>query len=936
MDTSSCDNEDHDVGGGRMNGRGYHPRGGGGHSVNVNLNNTSNEGGRRRDGRRGRRDRQERAERDRVGVDRGDRSGGSGWGAEGLGQSNHDVYDVMEPTEAPASMERPTYAYIAARGGQAQVSTNEDASRESHGLRGAQVTHSPPGSHGSYMQHTSHTVDVLPLGSSARQMQGFMGASEDVRRMLAACQQSVREQDAQGVARNLQNIASLRPEILQAFHQQDLEALTDLLKQVHMLLHQITDRLQPKELADLVRACGEFPTMHGRKELLEMMNTMAELAKTRVEKMTPADLTTLVYTFASIQHRDEKLMSKIAAEVVSKKKEFDHMQLSHTAWAYAKCGLWNKQLVEAIAAEYQLQIAHSVPGSLARIAWSMAQWVTLIKDLMNAIALEVEKKRAKFNTEALAMIAWSFTTLKVKNDNLMAVVSSEALNKVDMLKVKDLAHLAWAFARQKLPDHMLFNHVAKEVKHNTACMEPSEIANVAWAFAKTQVQDEELTKALFEQAIKDVHQLRPNDLSMLSWACAVEKSAVPRSLQTRLLNALGQQVSKSIHQYGPAQLAQVAHSMGALSLYHHGFCTALTKYILHRGTEALETLKAYGLINVAWSLARVHVRNELLFQGIEEFVAKAFDVKPILQSRTVWAFQVLGLPCPALVEAIGHQASMEPSNYSTKVLVKLNDSVYASASGRGQEIIEDLTYQRMQNWADYFKRIWPDATSLDQVSEDVYAQKIYELSDGLVDAGTTGTPKILKQLGIGLPSRGFVFECQRLQPGTDDFPERLRPDTDLVACRYELRLGQESYRNFFVHDQARFMETEADLRRSGPLPWIFKTADLQGTPGSGKRTPCFTALLAVCQTMVSLGAQLEDYKSCATLHGDVQMLSTTVPCLSTVGILRQFQLRFPNVILSFCEQVLLDGAHEGDRVEAGRREVTQVSGDRVTDAPSMM
>eukprot|EP00929_Paragymnodinium_shiwhaense_P032343 TRINITY_DN17941_c0_g1_i1.p1 TRINITY_DN17941_c0_g1~~TRINITY_DN17941_c0_g1_i1.p1 ORF type:complete len:930 (-),score=185.06 TRINITY_DN17941_c0_g1_i1:145-2547(-) len=800
---------------------------------------------------------------------------------------------------------------MAAQGG------NNDDSGHDHGGRVAHASQGTMSGHGGYMNHPHHPGDAgLAMAAQVRPAQGQpMIPPEDMRRLLVSCQQSIMGEDIQGVARNLNKIS--KTEVTQAFSQQELEAVKDMLKKTHMLLHQITERLQPKDLADLVKACGAFPTMHGRqyKEILEMMNTMAELAKTRVDKMTPTDLTTLVYTFASTQHRDEKLMSMIAAEVVSKKKEFDHMQLSHTAWAYAKCGLWNKQLVEAIAAEYELKIAQSVPGSLARVAWSMAQWGTLMKELMNAIALEVGKKRSKFNTEALAMIAWSFTSLKVRDDKLMAVISAEACNKIDMLKVQDLAHLAWAFARQKISDQKLFGHVATEVKRSSTRMQTSEIANVVWAFARMQTQDEALRKALFEQAIVSMSTFKPSDVSMLSWACTVEKAAVPRSLQTRLLTSLGTHVAQGIHEYTPPQLAQVAHSMGALSLYHHGFCSALTNHILCRGSESLEPLKAYSLVNVAWSLARVHMRNDLLLQGIENFVSKALDVKPILQCRTLWAFQVLHFPCPNLVNTISEQAAAAPAHYSAKVLVKLNDAVYTSASGRGQQIIEDMTQSRMQLLVEYFKRVWSDASSLEKTSDDVYAAKIVELSEGLVDAGATGTPTILKQLGIGMPSRDFVFECQRIQPGTGDIPENFRLDTDLAVCRYELRLGQESYRNFFLHDQARSAETEAELRRNGPLPWIFKTVDMHGAPGSGMRTPCFTALLAVLQTMVSMGAQLEDPASCSQLIGDVQMLSTTVPCLSTLGALRQFHVRFPGVALCFCEQVLSD---------------------RVTDAPAMV
>merc|ERR1719210_2953884 len=76
------------------------------------------------------------------------------------------------------------------------------------------------------------------------------------------------------------------------------------------------------------------------------------------------------------------------------------------------------------------------------------------------------------------------------------------------------------------------------------------------------------------------------------------------------------------------------------------------------------------------------------------------------------------------------------------------------------------------------------------------------------------------------------------------------------------------------------------------------------TPGHNGRTDItYLVLVELCARIFDLGVEPRSAESCASVTGSVQIFSTLLPYVSSVGAMQQFTVLFPNVVLEFTEQV---------------------------------
>merc|ERR1712039_196969 len=71
----------------------------------------------------------------------------------------------------------------------------------------------------------------------------------------------------------------------------------------------------------------------------------------------------------------------------------------------------------------------------------------------------------------------------------------------------------------------------------------------------------------------------------------------------------------------------------------------------------------------------------------------------------------------------------------------------------------------------------------------------------------------------------------------------------------------------------------------------------------GHSATCFTALLELCAIIIGFVDAKAGCRDFPNVGGTVQMFATVVPCISSVGAMRQFSVLFPGVTLEFAEQV---------------------------------
>jgi len=230
------------------------------------------------------------------------------------------------------------------------------------------------------------------------------------------------------------------------------------------------------------------------------------------------------------------------------------------------------------------------------------------------------------------------------------------------------------------------------------------------------------------------------------------------------------------------------------------------------------------------------------------------------------------------------------------------------------------------------KQAWPVGTP-PSINLEQYTSQLMVF--GLLDCGIVGTPVLLGQLGIDVPSRSFLQECrmqgrmkssglplpqqqQLLQQQQIDFQSRAEqlaePNRELTLGRLDITIMDKRLQDWVIIQAGAVTPAITDSSSEDAGNWLL-AIDLPGRRGP-QETTCMV-LSETCSQIFALGIDPASMMSCSTVQGSIELLSTVVPCLSTVGALWQFKARFPSVSLTFVEQVLQTGLigveHTGDR-----------------------
>jgi len=672
----------------------------------------------------------------------------------------------------------------------------------------------------------------------------------------------------------------------------------EMLSHLYKQLHAEDTSIWPGELADVAFALGKLQFHDNKVNVL--LNRIAEIAKYQVELFTPRDMAGIVSGFASLCHRNELLMSLVAAEVVNKISGFDQRQLSNTAWAFAKCGLWNEELVKSIVGECMAKIETFSAQSLSHISWAMAQWGARRDDLMDAIAVEFQLKMGDFMPAPLSMIAWSFASLQLKNLPLMSAISTTAASKVRQFRMQELAHLAWAFANLRIQDQQLFKILADEIQCNIPGTRPPELANIAWAFSKNSFSHEPLMLAIAGETIPKIHDLKPAELAMLAWAFAITGQH-----HKQLMMEIGGQAARRIDRFSMPQLSHVTWAFGALTVRHGDFLQTLAAHI-HAHVGKFQGQRLAGFV---WSFAAVRFRDEpLLRRLVPEIARNTADLKPVVLARCAWAYRILGVPSRELTAALVLEALKKIDEFTTKTLVKLVDAV-STCPGTKHAVLEKALGARMSQIAVFLKETWKTAELPAGASLQEYSAKLLDF--GLCDVGIIGTPLLLTQLGIELPSKRFLQRCRpkawmacKEEAATAGPPGSDRREATVAEVR--VTAMDRNLHDWVVRCVSIGSHTAADRGDDGQVPkspkeecQCFVVVDLPGR--SGRDEAIYLALSDVCARIFSLGVDPGSPVACAGVQGSVQVMSTALPDVVGVSVLSQFVARFPQVTLDFAE-----------------------------------
>mmetsp|Transcript_43783 Transcript_43783/g.103468 ORF Transcript_43783/g.103468 Transcript_43783/m.103468 type:complete len:857 (-) Transcript_43783:94-2664(-) len=649
-----------------------------------------------------------------------------------------------------------------------------------------------------------------------------------------------------------------------------------------------------------------------------IVQACGQKVKFRPEHMEPLDLSNVVMCVANMGGggaggvtgtKDDQLMSIVAAEVVKKILKFEPKELANTAWAFAKCGLWNDVLVRNISQQCVEKMREFQPVNLSTLAWAMAQWGAGSEDLFGKLSDVACSKMDQFQPANLAMISWAFSNVNLFDKQLSVKVSKRASSQLSKFKISELSHLIWAYANHKIDDADLFEAVSKDAAGKLSEAAPSELSNIAWAYAKVGIVPETLMHSIAEQAIDKISGFKAHEIAQLIWAFAVAGIA-----SEKLMLVIGHEVAGDLTAYSAHQLSHIAWAFGAVSMRHQAFFDGLCEYALAR----IQDFKAHGLSNLIWAMAMVGHRNEeLSSKAAEEIVRTSGELRPVGFSRCTWAWRKNLAHMPDLQKAFTTEALKKERDFGTKILVKFADARFPSATPEEMQKLLRVLEVRIEEVTSFLTGRWPNNNNgprVDPRQMDVQEYSRSANSYGIPDFGITGTPIALKQLQIGNVSRLFMLKClQSLQTLEEEETERkTQGGMDRAFMEYNLVVdGQPPVPVVgFLTQQPQRKDA---ARESLKTQWLH-AVEQPTRPGTPEMLQPVHALLAELVNTIEKHVQMDDIvaqKDSGKVKGVVEILTTVPPSLSCIGVMWQFNVLFQNVTVKFTDHAVNSYTGEG-------------------------
>mmetsp|Transcript_89963 Transcript_89963/g.290678 ORF Transcript_89963/g.290678 Transcript_89963/m.290678 type:complete len:525 (+) Transcript_89963:1041-2615(+) len=217
----------------------------------------------------------------------------------------------------------------------------------------------------------------------------------------------------------------------------------------------------------------------------------------RSRELSPQDLSTTAWAFATLHIEDEPLLESIAASAVLCCRQFNAQHLSNTAWAFAILGYADETLLAAISAQSLPLIGELDVQNISNTVWSFAALAMGAAPFLAAMSAAAHRRLAEFGPQELSNTAWSLARLAVVDEPLMYAISSAALSRMLELSVQDLTNIPWAFASMQVRDEPLMNALSAGARSNIAAFgQPTSAAMALWTLWRSSHSD--LAAELFD------------------------------------------------------------------------------------------------------------------------------------------------------------------------------------------------------------------------------------------------------------------------------------------------------------------------------------------------------------------------------------------------------------------------------------------------------
>lgn len=329
----------------------------------------------------------------------------------------------------------------------------------------------------------------------------------------------------------------------------------------------VAPSMQPADMSTILFA---FATMRLRDR--EMMQRLAEASPPILGQFKADDITYFLAAFARLDVQSKLALNLMAREIARKLDDFSAAQLGELVYAYARLGVRHDLLMDVLKKRILEVVKALKPWHMAMVANGYARLQVADERFFTILAQEICRKIPDFNGKALAMVANAYARLSVRNQFLLEVLGDEAFRRRGELDAHASSLLLNSYARLRFSHPVLFDYVAQEAPRRIKTYSMQSMCLLASAFATHRRADEALFEKIGDHTCNNALSLYPRAVAtiLLSFADVDIRHG------TLFFNA-PQHVAKHVKEYTTDELAMVAKAYGTFQMVHLQLFDVITK-----------------------------------------------------------------------------------------------------------------------------------------------------------------------------------------------------------------------------------------------------------------------------------------------------------------------------------------------------------------------
>eukprot|EP00928_Gymnodinium_smaydae_P018287 TRINITY_DN16969_c0_g1_i4.p1 TRINITY_DN16969_c0_g1~~TRINITY_DN16969_c0_g1_i4.p1 ORF type:complete len:1111 (-),score=278.40 TRINITY_DN16969_c0_g1_i4:165-3431(-) len=342
-----------------------------------------------------------------------------------------------------------------------------------------------------------------------------------------------------------------------------LEASPSWLPRLLSLCHERRGQFSVRDLSAALACLARAPALHACDEADTLKEgAVLELRKRIGEVSTPTDLVCVGAALARLEVRDEAIFAGIAERAQLVLHEFEPADITTLVWAFASLQLLHGGLFDRVRAVLEHQIERCGTRELVQTSWAFSRVRRADARLLSGtFAPAIRAKLLEFEgPRDLCTVAWAFSNATVVDKALLNDVAHALSAKVKQMNAHDVSSIVVALSSIEYNHRRLFKALQKHTRTIIHSFSPLQLARTTYGFGLAGVEDESLFRLLCQQVVRKRHLLHARNIVEVLVGLAEAEYLPPKEVA----ELLGDDVGAIVPYLGAKDVVHALHALSRM------------------------------------------------------------------------------------------------------------------------------------------------------------------------------------------------------------------------------------------------------------------------------------------------------------------------------------------------------------------------------------